>query len=99
MSHLGWGITVEETRVMVDKSGELGLVQQQNQQKKLLQYELTHGSIIAYMCVCVCERMGLEIFFNGIRKWNAKIVKVHCKTMSPCITVLLYHSKNAKGGA
>ena len=46
MARFGLDITVEETRVMLDKSGELGLIQQQNLKKELLQYKLTHDCII-----------------------------------------------------
>ena len=45
--YLDTGLFTEETRIVVDKSSELGFVQQQHQLKKLLENKLADSIAIA----------------------------------------------------
>lgn len=55
MLYLELSVYTEETRVVVDESGELGSVQEEYQEKELLEEKLGQGSAVPCdVCVCVC---------------------------------------------
>ena len=41
-------VLLKEAGVMVDEAGELGMVQEENKQKKLLEDELRHSQIVPW---------------------------------------------------